>query len=265
MSLSLPDGLSTQLPPELKWTHVACVDSTNTYLLDASQSVNQLFSADRQNQGRGRRQQQWIDEGESALFSLSTAFTVGNDISAWPVQVAITLADSLNALFVHYANSPIIPTVKVKWPNDLYIQYYGQYHEQWGKAGGILVESSLGHYGKVVTGVGLNLMPLRATVAADYKVAFIDLPLAKKTLIAILGHQLFTTWQAFVQNPCVNIDRYRQHDCLFGKDLVATNMHNGEQHRGIGAGINSQGHLLLQQGAQIHQLTAQQQIRFADE
>ncbi len=252
--------VSDELSPELTWQHFACIESTNSYLLSAEQPPNQLVSADQQTAGRGRRQQQWVDEGNSALFSLSTQFTLLN-ISAWPVQVALTLATTLNQLCREHLHSKA-PVVHIKWPNDLYI--YQQ--NQWAKCGGILVESTVsGQTGKVVTGAGINLAPIHATLSEDYAVGFLPLPMDKKTLIPILGKALFSEWARFAQAPELSTQVYRQLDLLHGKAVIASDLNNKTTHQGIASGINAQGHLLIKQGDEVHALTSQQRIRFVSE
>lgn len=257
--MTLLDGFSTALTPELTWQHFDVIDSTNAYLLTGDEPTEQLISAERQTAGRGRRQQQWVDEGDSALFSLSTGFEKGTDISAWPIQVAVSLAQGLNALYAHfYPTSSAAPVVKIKWPNDLYIKNQGS----WGKFGGILTESKIGKQCKVVAGIGLNLAPIHSASNKDYAIAFIDLPLAKKDLIAVLTNRLFADWQQFLQQPRLSVSDYCQLDYLRDQSLIATDLHSGEQQQGIGAGINAHGHLLLKQGEKTLALTAQQRIRF---
>lgn len=266
---NLPEGFSSQLAPALTWQHVDSIDSTNAYLLDSQQVPNQLLSAERQTNGRGRRQQRWVDDGESALFSLSKVFDTTCDIGAWPVQVALTLAEALNALLAHAENRERQPDVQIKWPNDLYC--LNQAHGQWGKCGGILVESTISsgvvgqQSGKVVTGVGLNLSPVKTAIDSDYPIAFIRLPLPKQVLIVVLANGLFRAWQAFIQHPHIATERYQRIDRLWGQALVATDMNTGEQQHGIGAGVNANGHLLLRQNEKTLALTTQQRIRLAND
>ncbi len=259
-STHLTPLFSEELSPELMWQHFTCLESTNSYLLNTEQPFNQLISADQQTAGRGRRQQQWVDEGNSALFSLSTQFTLLN-ISAWPVQVALTLATTLNQLCREYLHSQA-PVVHIKWPNDLYICQ----QKQWEKCGGILVESTIsGQHGKVVSGAGINLAPIHATLSEDYAVGFIPLPMDKKELIPILGKALFAAWTRFVQTPELSTQAYRQLDLLDGKAVIASDLNNEITHQGVASGINAQGHLLIKQGDEVHALTSQQRIRFASD
>ncbi len=241
-----------------------CIDSTNTFLLDDRQPPNQLCSAEHQTQGRGRRGQTWADSGDSALFSISGAFPPGLDLSAWPIQVAITLADSLNRLIAHAkADKTPQPGVKIKWPNDLYCNHHGQ----WGKCGGILVESRIGRQGKIVTGIGLNSAPLRGiTIDSDYPITHLPTLLQrcvadKKQLIVILTNRLWQAWQVFIQQPNVKVKHYQTLDYLYGKSLSATDTYNQCVTHGIGAGINAHGHLLLQTPTGTVALSSQQRIR----
>lgn len=236
--------------PSLIHHHFERLDSTNDYLLDNHQPVNQLVSAEFQNKGRGRRQQQWVDEGESLLFSLSTELPKGLNASAWPVVVAITLVETLKTMTTE--------KLLIKWPNDLYVKNAKQ---QLGKCAGILVESNLGKHSKIVTGIGINLAPLNQSLDSDYPIAHLSLNNDKKTAIANLGHALFVAWQQFINNPHVNPKAYQPYDMLANQTLIATNSNNNEETLGIGLGINEQGQLLLQQAGRMISLTSQQRIR----
>lgn len=237
------------LSPSLTWQHFDVIDSTNSYLLAADQPVNQLVSAERQTQGRGRRKKHWIDEGKSLLFSLSTAFDSQLDVSAWPIQVAITLTKVLTPLTL----SPI----QIKWPNDLYI--LGE-QQQWGKCAGILVESSIGKQAKMVTGIGLNFAPIK-DIKADYAVGHITTHVDKDQLLLLLANELLASWEIFLLNPVVNPSEFMSMDYLSGKTFSAVDAHTQHSHRGVGIGINAQGHYQLQQGQHTIILSSQQHIR----
>lgn len=242
-----------ELHPALSWQHFSEIDSTNAYLLAANQPCNQLVSADHQTAGRGRRQQAWVDENDSLLMSLSTTFPNNTDLSAWAVQVAITLTETLSPL----TRQPI----KIKWPNDLYTltERY-----RWGKLAGILIESSIGKNGKMVTGVGINLSGIASDIPADYPIASLSTTWEKHALIPHLGNALFSAWQNFIVTPQTNPHTYQQHDLLIGKTLKATDMHTNESHVGIGSGINEHGYLLLTLPNKTVALTSQQRIRILE-
>lgn len=256
MQLPQPQPLpstAAKLHPDLTWQHFDSIDSTNAYLLAHEQPSNLLVTATSQTHGRGRHQQSWKDEGESLLFSLSTPFIPNKDLSAWPVQVAITLATTLNALAEQ--------VVKVKWPNDLYT--LNSNHE-WGKFCGILVESSIGKTGKMVTGAGINLSPLSSPPAADYPIAYWESEIDKSALAVALANQLYRSWQQFLNTATVSPHEFHPIDLLADSPLIATELtFPNTTTSGRGAGINEQGHLLLQQGGKTTAITNQQRIRFA--
>lgn len=246
---------NSEIHPQLTWTHFESLNSTNTYLLDSKQPCNQLVSADHQTQGRGRRQQVWVDEGNSLLMSLSTEFPVKSNLSAWAIQVAVCLAQTLGSLTEQ--------TIKIKWPNDLYT-LTNQY--QWGKFAGILIESTLGKTGKMVTGVGINLATFsqQTQLQTDYPVAALTSQYDKRVLIPYLGNALFSTWQTFIAHPEVDPMAYRNYDLLADRLITTTSVNNQQTETGLGAGINRQGQLLLSQPDKTLVITSQQRIRILD-
>lgn len=260
---------SPQLHPALRHRHFNVIDSTNACLMQADAPCNQLVSADRQTAGRGRRQQQWVDEGDSLLFSLSTAFSPDQDISAWSIQVAITLVETLKAFTQQ--------RLFIKWPNDLYVPIksshsndnsnnnnsdnkYSDYSE-YGKCAGILVESNIGRSGKMVTGIGINLAPIHTKIDSDYAVAYLNIAVDKHSLLIALANELFWAWQDFLTHTTVNPDTFAAYDLLMDKQLCATDSSNGKETIGQGAGINQRGQLRILQHNQLLTLSTQQRIR----
>lgn len=244
---------NTEIHSDLTWIHFDSIDSTNAYLLDNDHVGNQLVSADHQTAGRGRRQQAWVDERDSLLMSLATTFTPHVDVSAWAIQVAITLAQTLEPL----TKKPL----KIKWPNDLYT-LTSDY--QWGKCAGILIESRLGASGKMVTGIGINLSEIPSDINADYPIGYLPTTLAKSQLIPHLGKALLASWQSFIDTPQVSPTTYQTYDLLFGKNLQATDFNQANTQTGVGAGINEQGHLLLRLPNKTIALSNQHRIRIVE-
>jgi BirA family biotin operon repressor/biotin-[acetyl-CoA-carboxylase] ligase len=131
------------------------IDSTNSELMRRARAGLMepvLLAADEQTAGRGRLGKGWHSKpGQSLTFSLALPLAPA-DWSGLSLAVGVSLADSLH------------PDIRLKWPNDLWLQQR--------KLGGILVETA-GHGGpaegrrQVVVGVGLNIArPEAAAVQA---------------------------------------------------------------------------------------------------
>jgi BirA family biotin operon repressor/biotin-[acetyl-CoA-carboxylase] ligase len=131
------------------------VDSTNSELMRRARAgaiEPVLLAADTQTAGRGRMGKGWHSQaGQSLTFSLALPLSPAQ-WTGLSLAVGVSLAESLH------------PEVRLKWPNDLWLQ--GR------KLGGILVETA--HHGEgpqqprvVVIGVGINIArPEAAAVAA---------------------------------------------------------------------------------------------------
>jgi BirA family transcriptional regulator, biotin operon repressor / biotin---[acetyl-CoA-carboxylase] ligase len=132
---SLP-GFKVEILPE--------VESTNSELMRRARSGTMdpvLLVAQRQTAGRGRLGRAWVSgDGASLTFSLGIALAPA-DWSGLSLAVGVSLAESLD------------PAVRLKWPNDLWLQDR--------KLGGILIETA--SFGErearryAVIGVGINI------------------------------------------------------------------------------------------------------------
>ena len=132
------------------------VDSTNSELMRRARAGLMepvLLAADEQTAGRGRMGKGWHSKvGQSLTFSLALPLAPA-DWSGLSLAVGVSLADSLH------------PDVRLKWPNDLWLQER--------KLGGILVETAgAGDRATpqrlVVVGVGINIArPESAVVNAE--------------------------------------------------------------------------------------------------
>ncbi|HSW17855.1 MAG TPA: biotin--[acetyl-CoA-carboxylase] ligase [Ramlibacter sp.] len=135
-------GFTVEVLPE--------IDSTNTELTRrarAGQGDAVLLVAERQTAGRGRLGRQWrSDLGDSLTFSFGRRMAPRN-WSGLSLAAGVAIAEALD------------PAVRLKWPNDLWVDGC--------KLGGILVETA--GYGAgadtarfAVVGVGLNIAPRAA-------------------------------------------------------------------------------------------------------
>lgn len=143
-------------------THKVCSSSTNTELIGAIQSgqlpavAPHLYTADRQNAGRGQHGRSWLSPAGNVYLSLylptpthlhkldgSLSLCVGLSLVQMPIMTAINQKRQRQHL----------PPIMVKWANDLGI-YDGVFY----KLAGVLIEPVIKtHLVGVVIGVGLNL------------------------------------------------------------------------------------------------------------
>uniref|UniRef100_UPI002B0610FA bifunctional biotin--[acetyl-CoA-carboxylase] ligase/biotin operon repressor BirA n=1 Tax=Providencia alcalifaciens TaxID=126385 RepID=UPI002B0610FA len=123
------------------------IDSTNQYMLDRIPHLQSgdTCLAEYQSAGRGRRGRQWISPFGCNLY-LSTYWKLEQGPAAaigLSLVVGIVIAETLNELCGN--------KVKVKWPNDLYMNDK--------KLAGILVEltGKTGDAAHIIIGVGINI------------------------------------------------------------------------------------------------------------
>ncbi|OCG12930.1 biotin--[acetyl-CoA-carboxylase] ligase [Gilliamella sp. App6-5] len=217
------------------------IDSTNQYLLDR---IGQLTSGDCcvaefQSKARGRRGRKWFSPFGSNLY-FSMYWRLDQGVAAamgLSLVVGIVLADTLRTLSGQ--------EIKVKWPNDLYL------NDQ--KLAGILVElaGKTGDCAHVVIGVGVNLtMTNPDTNIVNQKWANlgnVDRNLLVAQVAKVLRSQLIE-FEKHGLAPFIHdwnrLDNFanRPVKLLIGDNTI----------RGIAKGINEQGALLLEQNGKIN-------------
>ena len=134
-------GFTVEILPE--------IDSSNSELMRrarSGQAEPTLLVAERQTAGRGRLGRAWQSAaGDSLTFSLALPLAPA-DWSGLSLAVGASLAENLH------------PAVRLKWPNDLWLDDR--------KLGGILIETAgtgeAGAARQAVIGVGLNIAPREA-------------------------------------------------------------------------------------------------------
>ncbi|EKT52895.1 bifunctional biotin--[acetyl-CoA-carboxylase] ligase/biotin operon repressor BirA [Providencia burhodogranariea] len=219
------------------------IDSTNQYMLERIPhlSSGDTCLAEYQSAGRGRRGRQWIspfgcnlylsmywklDQGPAAAIGLS-------------LVVGIIIAETLNKLTKG--------KIKVKWPNDLYLNDK--------KLAGILVEltGKTGDAAHIIIGVGINIgmgknnIEIENTINQEWasladEVESIERNILSVNIIQALKEAL-TLFEKEGLSPFVNrwfeLDNFlgRSVKLLIGNDVIS----------GVEKGINQQGALLLEQ------------------
>ena len=127
----------------MKTIHFETIDSTNTYLKENYEKLDNFtfVSADFQSAGRGRNNRNWKSEkGENLLFSLLIKDKALIDkFSSLSVISAFSIIKALNLEYL-----------SIKWPNDIYYKD--------SKLCGILLEAvTRNEIECLIIGIGLNV------------------------------------------------------------------------------------------------------------
>ncbi len=218
------------------------IDSTNSELMRRARAgviEPVLLVAEEQSAGRGRLGKTWHSQaGQSLTFSLALPLAP-TDWSGLSLAVGVSLAHSLH------------PEVRLKWPNDLWLQQR--------KLGGILVETAAcaapGSRQRVaVIGVGLNLARPAAAALAALTCAPAALPAQapaglSELLVGISAGELLERVAPALVRDLLAFEsqgfaafalRFAQRDALRGLPLQLS---DGTQ--GTACGVNEQGALQL--------------------
>lgn len=207
--------------------------------------------AEAQNAGRGRRDNRWSSEsGQDLLLSILLRPQVR--MEHWPRLTTIAALAICRAIETTTVLKPAI-----KWPNDIYLSDR--------KCAGILAESFTGSTEAfMVLGIGLNVNT--QTFAPDLQATSLRSETLKKKIhdrnalaIALLKqlNQLILNWG---EGFAAVIEGVSQRSWLLDKQITARM--EGRQVEGIVAGLNQEGHLLLQQSdGSVLTLSSAEQVR----
>jgi len=223
---------------------IPVIDSTNQYLLER---MNELQSGDAciaeyQQAGRGRRGRQWFSPfGANLYMSMYWRLEQGPAAAmGLSLVIGIVIAETLQQLGAQ--------DVRVKWPNDLYLQDR--------KLAGILVEltGKTGDAAQIVMGAGINLA-MRGAEAAQINQGWINLQEAgiaidRNDLVAKLINSLREALPLFERDGLTPFtERWKALDNFFNRPVKLL---IGEREiHGIARGIDKQGGLLLEQDGEV--------------
>lgn len=223
---------------------IPVIDSTNQYLLER---MNELQSGDAciaeyQQAGRGRRGRQWFSPfGANLYMSMYWHLEQGPAAAmGLSLVIGIVIAETLQQLGAQ--------DVRVKWPNDLYLQDR--------KLAGILVEltGKTGDAAQIVMGAGINLA-MRGAEAAQINQGWINLQEAgiaidRNDLAAKLINSLREALPLFERDGLAPFtERWKALDNFFNRPVKLL---IGEREiHGIARGIDKQGGLLLEQDGEV--------------
>lgn len=227
------------------------VGSTNDVALrlaEAGAPEGTAVVADRQTAGRGRRGRQWFSPSGAGLY-VSIVFRPP-DLERLTLLAAVAAAEALDEV------AGLLP--EIKWPNDLILREGSRRR----KLGGILAESSAAgrtlEY--VVVGLGINLRPAAyppdlADLAVSVEAAtgqVVDRGAMLVALLAALGRWRETVGAA---GPGALLARWRDLAPTSEGALVEFDRPGGRC-RGMTAGIDEDGALLIRVGSQLERLVS---------
>ena len=221
-------------------TVLPVIDSTNQYLLDR---LSELQSGDAcvaeyQQAGRGRRGRKWFSPFGSNLY-LSMYWRLEQGPAA-----AIGLSLVIGIVIAEVLQSLGADKVRVKWPNDLYLQDR--------KLSGILVEltGKTGDAAQIVSGAGINLM-MRRVESDVVNQGWISLQEAgisidRNTLAACLIKELRAGFKLFENEGLAPyLTRWEKLDNFINRPVKL--IIGDKEIFGISRGIDAQGAFLLEQ------------------
>lgn len=225
-------------------TVLSVIDSTNQYLLDR---LNELQSGDAcvaeyQQAGRGRRGRKWFSPFGANLY-LSIYWRLEQGPAA-----AVGLSLVIGIVIAEVLQSLGADKVRVKWPNDLYLQDR--------KLSGILVEltGKTGDAAQIVSGAGINLA-MRRVESDVVNQGWISLQEAgvsidRNALAARLIKELRAGLQLFEQEGLAPyLSRWEKLDNFLNRPVKL--IIGDKEIFGIARGIDTQGALLLEQDGVI--------------
>ncbi|MCK5076351.1 MAG: biotin--[acetyl-CoA-carboxylase] ligase [Calditrichia bacterium] len=226
------------------------IDSTNNFAFNLAQKGSPEWTivlTNEQTDGKGRLNRTWEGgENSSLLFSIILKPT----IPVFHIQL-ISLFIGIIAVeffekYIKNHNEKIKSKMKfrVKWPNDVFLN--GK------KMGGILLKSSIQNklFSYIVCGIGLNINQTTAEFSNEIKEKATSLKI--ETGIEWNREEIFTEFISYIKENYDNMnrdfkgitERWKRKAMYLGKQIKIHQF--DELKRGKFIGINSQGHLIME-------------------
>lgn len=223
---------------------IPVIDSTNQYLLERMDQLPSGYAciAEYQQAGRGRRGRKWFSPFGSNLY-MSMYWRLDQGPAA-----AMGLSLVIGIIMAEVIQSLGAPDVRVKWPNDLYLNDR--------KLAGILVEltGKTGDAAQIVIGAGVNLL-MRSEGTAEINQGWINLQEAgvdidRNELAAKLINSLREALPLFERDGLASfVSRWEALDNFINRPVKL--LIGDREVYGIARGIDKQGGLLLEQDGVI--------------
>lgn len=218
-----------------KKIHFDTIDSTNKYLKEHYFELVDfsIVYADHQTQGRGRLGKIWIDDSQSALFSILLKEHISvNMISILPLIVGVA---------VHKTLIKYIPDILIKWPNDLIVGTK--------KLVGILLEGIIeqDNVQAIVIGIGINVNNDNFPSELDKRSTSLFLETKRKYIIEEIidevADKIREELQIFNQDKMTYLHYCNMYSAFKGKEISF--IKNGKSYVGKYIEINADGSLLV--------------------
>ena len=192
--------------------HFEVIDSTNDFLKQnyANYPSQTVCVANHQTKGKGRMDRVWHDDHTQALFSL----LLKPPMAHFPISMLSLYSGKI----VHEILHKEIPNLKLKWPNDLWIEQK--------KVAGILIEtiyegSSLQ---AIIIGIGINVNTTNFSFEARIPPTSLKAQTNKhyeiQPLILDISNAFFQ--HLTLQNVIDSVNYHNTHSCLIGKRITYT-------------------------------------------
>ena len=219
------------------------LESTNTWLLQREhKDAFEICVTELQTKGRGRRGHVWQTPARGITFSIKLTLPVPlTKIVGASLVCGVAVCETLHELG--------LSDVAVKWPNDILV---GD-----AKLAGILVEVA-GHTETTTTlviGIGINYRSGAEAQLIDRTIIDLDRlfdgsPPERSRLIGRLCRQVFVSLSDALPLSATFVENWHRYDALSQKQVTVlsgvAHTDNSESITGLAAGIDEQGHLMLE-------------------
>lgn len=205
--------------------------STNTYLLNLAKNPipsGYVCLAEEQTLGRGRQGKVWHSpHGKNIYCSIIWNFPATNtNFANLSLAIGVILCKTLERIGVN-------KDLKLKWPNDIYVQDR--------KIAGILIETAPRR--AVVIGIGLNVN----ASAGEKSTCLLELlgkEISRNEIVAIILEEIVTNLPLYIENNFAYFyAAYHKYDMLLGKFVVIRTP--TQEIPGIAQGVTETGELKL--------------------
>ena len=237
------------------------VNSTNKYALEMSSKskpmAGTVISASYQYDGRGQIGRFWDSEaGKNITCStiLYPAFLLAHDQFQLNMAVSLAIYDFIE----HYIDA-VESKVKIKWPNDIYVDDE--------KIAGILIQNTLkGKYiSSTVIGTGINVNQIEFADAIPNPTSLLKITGKEIDIEAAFPWLFRFMTKRYLQLTNGRIEAIRSEylDCLYRKDIWSTFMDDTtRKFRGKIKTIDPQGQLVVELENGKHQSFAFREVKF---